>query len=156
MELASRVESRTRVPNAGRPVLLATLGVPFDPHASAFAVDAAVESGQPLVVANVVQLPPLAMSVRMGYDQLPEMPEEASALRAPAQLAHALGVHVERLRVRSPRPIEALIELAAECSPGLLVFGPDQRRLKRRVYRKAAKAVRERASCLVWLGSSEQ
>jgi hypothetical protein len=33
----------------------------------------------------------------------------------------------------------------------MLVFGPDRTRLKARVYRKAAKAVRERAACLVWL-----
>jgi len=132
-------------------VLLATLGVPFDPDASSFAVDAAVEAGQRLIVANVVELPPLAMSVNLGYDQLPERPEDEEAYRAPAALAHSLGVEVERLRVRSPRPVEALIQLAAERRPGLLVFGPDRSRLRRRVYRKAVKAVRERVTCLVWL-----
>jgi nucleotide-binding universal stress UspA family protein len=136
---------------AGRPVLLATLGVPFDPAAAAFAVDAAVEAGQPLVVANVVQLPPLGMSVAMGYDQLPDPPEEAEALRAPAELARSLGAEVERLRVRSPRPLEALLELTAERAPGLLVFGPDRTRIRDRTYRKAARALRQRASCLVWL-----
>lgn len=134
---------------SGRPVLLATLGVPFDPAASALAVDAAVEAGQPLLVVNAVELPPLAMSVRMGYDQLPDAEEEA--FRAPAELAHSLGVEVERLRVRSPRPVAGLLELVAERRPGLLVFGPDRSRLRMRAYRKAAKAVRERASCLVWL-----
>jgi hypothetical protein len=132
-------------------VLLATLGVPFDPAASAFAVDAAVEAGQPLVVANVVQLPPLGMSVAMGYDQLPDPPEEAEALRAPAELAHSLGAEVERLRVRSPRPVEALLQLVGERAPGLLVFGPDRTRIRGRVYRKAARVLRERVSCLVWL-----
>jgi hypothetical protein len=150
MEAASRVAEGVRAP-PGRPVLLATLGVPFDPDASAFAVDAAVEAGQPLIVANVVELPPLAMSVRLGYDQLPDTPEDAEAFRAPAALAHALGVEVERLRVRSPRPVEALLELAAERRPGVLVFGPDRERLKARIYRKAAKAIRDRATCLVWL-----
>jgi nucleotide-binding universal stress UspA family protein len=150
------VEAPTRidVERAGatrRPVVLATLGVPFDPEACRVAVDAAVEAGQPLVVVNVVELPPLAMSVRMGYDQLPDEPEDAEALRAPAALAHSLGVEVERLRVRSPRPVEALIELTAERRPGVLVFGPDRTRLRRRRYAKAAKAVRERAACLVWL-----
>jgi nucleotide-binding universal stress UspA family protein len=135
-----------------RPVLLATLGVPFDPAASAVAVDAAVETGQTLIVANVVELPPLAMSVRLGYDQLEDTPELAEALRAPAELARSLGVRVERLRVRSPRPVTALVELADERKPGLLVFGPDRAKLGRRSYRKAAKAVRERLSCLVWLG----
>lgn len=132
-------------------MLLATLGVPFDPAASAFAVDSAVEAGQPLVIANVVQLPPLGMSVAMGYDQLPDRPEEAEALRAPAELAHSLGAEVERLRVKSPRPLEALLQLAAERSPGLLVFGPDRRRIRGRTYRKAARALRQRASCLVWI-----
>jgi hypothetical protein len=137
--------------DAGRPVLLATLGVPFDPAASAFAVDAAVEAGEPLIVANVVQLPPLGMSVAMGYDQLPDRPREAEALRAPAELAHALGAEVERLRVKSPRPIEALLQLVSERTPGLLVFGPDRSRIRGRAYRKAASALRQRAACLVWL-----
>jgi nucleotide-binding universal stress UspA family protein len=136
-----------------RPVLLATLGVPFDAEASNFAVDAAVESGEPLLVVNVVELPPLGMSVAMGYDQLPDSPEQEEALRAPAVLAASLGVAVERLRVKSPRPVEALVQVAAERAPGLLVFGPDRSRLKPRAYRKAARAVRERAACLVWLAS---
>ena len=124
--------------------------MPFDPAASALAVDAAVESGQPLIVANVVELPPLAMSVRLGYDQLEDTPELTEALQAPAELARSLGVRVERLRVKSPRPITALVELAAERRPGLLVLGPDRTRLGRRLYGRAAKAVRERVSCLVW------
>ena len=140
-----------RIPTPARPVLLATLGVPFDPAASAFAVDAAVESGQPLIVVNAVELPPLGMSVTMGYDQLDDAPETAQALRAPGELAHSLGVRVERLRVKSPRPVIALLELVAELSPGLLVFGPDRFHLSNRRYRKAARAVRERAGCLVWL-----
>ena len=151
MELAARVGAHGRVAEPGRPVLLATLAVPFDPAASAFAVDAAVEAGQPLVVVNVVDLPPLGMSVAMRYDQLPEAPEEADALRAPAELACSLGVRVERLRVKSPRPVAALIELVAERAPGLLVFGPDRRRMRGRAYRRAARAVRESAGCLVWL-----
>jgi hypothetical protein len=151
VELASRVATGLGAGEAGRPVLLATLGVPFEPQASVFAVDAAVEAGQPLIVANVVELPPLGMSVALGYDQLPDAPEDAEALCAPAELAHSLGAEVERLRVRSPRPIEALVQLAAERTPGLLVFGPDRGRIKRRTYRKAAGALRRRATCLVWL-----
>ena len=151
MELAARVGTPRGVHEHGRPVLLATLGVPFEPAAAAFAVDSAVESGQPLVVVNVVELPPLGMSVAMHYDQLPETPEDAEALRAPAVLAVSLGVEVERLRVKSPRPLAALLEVVAERTPGLLVFGPERSQLGRRAYRKAAKAVRERAGCLVWL-----
>lgn len=152
MEVATRVAAGVG-PRTKRPVLLATLGVPFDPDASSFAVDAAVESGEPLLVVNVVELPPLGMSVAMGYDQLPDSPEQEEALRAPAALAASLGVPVERLRVKSPRPVEALVQVAAERAPGLLVFGPDRDRLKPRAYRKAARAVRERAACLVWLAS---
>ena len=150
MEAASRVAEGVRAPSS-RPVLLATMGVPFDPEAATFAVDAAVEAGQALIVVNVVELPPLTMSVRMGYDQLPETDADADAFRAPAVLAQSLGVRVERIRVRSLRPVEALLELTAERAPSLLVFGPDLARIKRRIYRKAAKAIRDRASCLVWL-----
>jgi hypothetical protein len=135
----------------GHPVLLATLGVPFDEEAAAVAVDAAVEAGQALIVANCVQLPPLPMSVVLGLDQIDD-PDEAAAIRAPAELAQALGVRVERLRVKSLRPVDALLELVGERRPGLLVFGPDRSKLGRRTYRKAVKAVREHARCLVWLG----
>jgi hypothetical protein len=134
-----------------QPVLLATLGVPLEPDASTFAVDAAVESAAPLIIANVVELPPLAMSVNMRYDQLEDEADLAAALRFPAALAHSLGVQVERIRVKSPRPIEALVELVSERCPSLLVFGPDRGKLRPRVYRRAARALRERASCLLWL-----
>jgi nucleotide-binding universal stress UspA family protein len=150
VEVATRVE-RDIGRRLKRPVLLATLGVPFDPDASSFAVDAAVESGEPLLVVNVVELPPLGMSVAMGYDQLPDSPEQEEALRAPAALAASLGVPVERLRVKSPRPVEALVQVAAERGPGLLVFGPDRVRLKPRLYRRAVKKIRAGVGCLVWL-----
>src|SRR5207247_10581680 len=55
----------------GRPVLLATLDVPFDHDAVVFAVDSAVEMGTRLIVANVVERPPLPLSAIMGYDDLP-------------------------------------------------------------------------------------
>jgi nucleotide-binding universal stress UspA family protein len=103
--------------------------VASDHRASEFAVDAAVEGGQPLIVANVVVLPPLPMSVRLGYDHLDDPPDIESALRAPVELANSLGVHVERLLVRSPRPISALLPRTAERRPGLLVLGADPARL---------------------------
>lgn len=134
------------------PVLLATLGVPFDPDGLCFALDAAVESGRPLVVANVVRLEPLPLSVLLGLDRL-ETAELADALLEPATLARSLGVEVERLRVRSPRPVAALIELVGEVRPGIVVFGPDRARLSQRAYRKAARKLREHAPCLVWLAS---
>ena len=153
MAAATRIRGRESTAAIGfrRPVLLATLGVSFAPEACAVAVDAAVESGCDLIIANIVELPPLPMSVRMGYDQLEETDEVAGSLRAPAELACSLGVRVERLRVRSPRPVAALLELVAERAAGLLVFGPDPKRLRRRTYRKAARAISDRAPCLVWL-----
>jgi hypothetical protein len=132
--------------------MLATLDVPFDDEASALAVDAAVEAGNALILVNLVEVLPLPGTI-LGYGDVDPSPEDAAALRAPAELAHSLGVRVERLRVRSPHPVDALIELVAERRPGLLVFGPDRARLRRRLYSKAAKAVRERAACLVWLSS---
>jgi hypothetical protein len=137
----------------GRPVLLATLRVPFDPAACELAVDAAVESGRPLLVVVLAQVEPLPLSVILGYDRLVTADEEA-AFAAPAGLAASLGVEVERLRVRSPRPVTALLELAAERAVGLLVFGPDLTRLSRRVYAKAARALQERSPCLVWLADA--
>jgi hypothetical protein len=145
-------ESGAPTEGARRGVLLATLGVPFDEAAAAIAVDSAVEAGRPLIVANLTRLEPLGLSLILGYDALEEFdPEVTASVRRPAQLARSLGVEVERLRVRSPRPVEALLDLVAERSPGMLVFGPDRRRLSRRRYRTAARTVVERAGCLVWL-----
>jgi hypothetical protein len=135
-----------------RPVLLATLGVPFDGQACAFAIDACLEAGEPLIVANAVELPPLPMSVRMGYDQLDD-PALAAALGAPVRLASSLGIPVEQVRLRSPRPLDALLELAAERRPGLFVFGPDRSRLRPRAYSRAARRLRERVPCLLWLAA---
>jgi Universal stress protein family len=136
----------------GRPVLLATLEVPFDAAACELAVDAAVEAGQPLLVVVLAELLPLPLSTMLGYDQVVS-PEDEAAFVAPAALAASLGVAVERLRVRSPRPVDALLELASERRPGLLVFGPDRELVPRRRYRKAARALSERAPCLVWIAS---
>jgi nucleotide-binding universal stress UspA family protein len=135
--------------SANRPVLLATLDVPFADDAIAFAVDSAVETGQPLIIVNVAEIPPTPWSL-LGYGYI-EREDLQDELRKPAELAQSLAVWVERLRVCSPHPIDALLELAAERNPGLLVFGPDWSRLKPRRYRRAAKKIRERATCLVWL-----
>src|SRR5262249_62317985 len=99
---------------------------------------------------RVGELPPHPMSVRLGHDHLDAPPEIDAALRAPVELASSLGVPVERLLVRSPRPIAALLQLTAERRPGLLVLGSDSERLSRRFFRRAWRAVREEAPCLVW------
>jgi nucleotide-binding universal stress UspA family protein len=132
-------------------VLLATFDVPFDEAASSFAVAAAVDSGRTLIVANVVELPPLPLSVRLGSDLLEYTPELAASLLRPVEQASALGVKVERLRVKSFRRVEALLEVASERHVRLLVLGPDRTKVSRRLFNKAAAAVRERLDCLVWL-----
>ncbi len=135
----------------GRPILLATLDVPFDHEAVVFAVDAAAEMGERLIVANVVERPPLPLSTMLGYEDLPYPPEMAQSLAEPVRLARSLGVEVIRLRVKSFHPIPALLEVAAEQDPGLLVFGPDRRRIARLRYWRAARAIRSTVTTLVWL-----
>ncbi len=142
-------EDTTLLPDGRRPVLLATLDVPFDEEAMAFAVDAAVENGQPLVVVNAAQILPATWAL-LGYGYI-ERDDLQQELLKPAQLAHSLAVHVERLRVCSPHPVDALLELVSERDPGLLVFGPDRARLRSWTYARAAKRIRKRASCLVWM-----
>ena len=159
-----RTATRTRRPRttergraSGRPVVLATLGVPFDEEAAIFAVDSAVESGSSLIVVNVTQLQPLSLSVRMGYDALEEFtPEVSESVRRPAELARSLGVPVERLRIRTPRPTRALLDLVAERRAGLLVFGPDRTRLPKHRYRYAVRKIRAATDCLVWIPQQEQ
>jgi nucleotide-binding universal stress UspA family protein len=134
--------------------VLATLGVPFDPGASAVAVDSAVEAGQPLLLLNCVEMV-LGPNAMMGLSWEVEDDADAVALAEPARLAASLGVDVRRLRVCSPHPVDALVEVVAEHDPALLVFGPDRARLRPRRYRKAAKAVRERCACLLWLDEEQ-
>ena len=109
--------------SGGRPVLLATLDVPFSEEATAFAIDAAVENGQPLILLNVAEVLPTAYSL-LGYGYV-ERDDLQDALRKPVELARSLAVEVERLRVCSPHPVDALLEVVAEREPGLLVFGPE-------------------------------
>ena len=135
----------------GRPVVLATMGVPFEPAAVELAVDTAVESGQPLVVVNVVEMILTPQALLFGSSWELAGDDDARALAETAQLAASLGVRVERLRVCSPHPVDALVEVAGERGAGMLVFGPDRSRLRARRYRRAAKAIRERVTCLVWL-----
>jgi hypothetical protein len=127
------------------------MGVEFDPNAADFAVEAAIESGLALIVANVMALEVVPISTMLGYSGvLGDPPELAAALKAPAARAYALGVAVERVRIRTPHRIDALLEFVSERDASLLVFGPDPRRLRRRLHRKACRAVRDRAQCLVW------
>lgn len=143
-------EQAAHAGRGGRPVLLATIDAPFDEDAATFAVESALECGQPLIVANVLQIPLGPLCVAMGYGTLDPSDEDAANLRAPAELAHSLGVTLERLRVLSPHPIDALLELVTERKPGLLVFAPDRAAVKPRTYRRNTKKITAKVSCLVW------
>jgi hypothetical protein len=44
-----------------------------------------------------------------------------------------------------------MLETIAEEDPGLFVFGPDRSKVGRLRYRLAARAIRSRASTLIWL-----
>jgi nucleotide-binding universal stress UspA family protein len=148
-------------PCAGRgrrrsgPVMLATFqSAPFAADAARFAVDAAIEAACALLVVNVVEYVPGGRLVR--YDPPLDPPAVAQALLAPAELAHGFGVRVERLRVRSPRPFAALLELVAERRPALVAFGPDRAALRRfrqpsrRRYRMLLEALERDVPCLLW------
>ncbi len=135
----------------GRPVLLATLDVPFDHEAVAFAVDTAAELGERLIIANVVERPALPLSTMLGYEDLPYPPAMAESLAEPMRRALSRGVDVTRLRVKSMHPIPALLETVAEQDPGVFVFGPDRRRMMRVRYWRAAKAIRAKVGTLVWM-----
>ena len=145
------IEQATHAGRRGRPVLLATIDAPFDEQAATFAVESALECGQPLIVANVLEIPLAPLCVAMGYGPLEPSEEAAANLRAPAELAHSLGVALERLRILSPHPIDALLEVVKERRPSLLVFAPDRTAVKPRSYRRAAKKIATKAPCLVWL-----
>lgn len=131
--------------------MLATLDVPFDHDAVVFAVDSAVELGERLIVANVVERPPLPLSTMLGYEDLPYPPQIAESLAEPVRLARSLGVDVTRLRVKSLHPVPALLETVAEQDPAILVFGPDRRMIPRLRYWRATRAVRARVTTLVWI-----
>jgi nucleotide-binding universal stress UspA family protein len=135
-----------------RPVLLGTLSVRVDASAERMAIDTALELGARLILANMLALPPYPLTVTIAreYATLPHE-EDLDAVRATAARAAALGIPTELLRVSSPRPVTALIELAQEREAGLLVFGPDRSRISGRRFRAAAKAVRRDAPCLVWV-----
>ena len=136
--------------SAGRPVLLATLDAPLLAEASEMAVETALESGQPLLVVNAVETALTRWTLTFGHDYIAP-PGVEESLSAPAELANGLGVQVERIRLRSPRPVDALLELAAERGVGLFVLGADPNSMRRRRYRRSAKKIVERSPCLVWV-----
>jgi len=135
-----------------RPVLLATLAVRVDREAERIAVASALETGVKLILASMIAMPryPLTVMLARDYATLPHE-EDLDAVRATANRSASLGIATELLRVSSPRPLKALIELVRERDPGLLVFGPDRSRTPRWRFWQAARMVRRDAPCLVWI-----
>jgi hypothetical protein len=155
-EVGDRRRTATPPPAAtrrARPVVLGTLSVAIDPSAEEMAISSALEAGVPLVVANMLALPPYPATLMLAGASLATLPHEEALddVRATAHRAADLGIRTELLRITTRRPVRALLELAAEREAGLLVFGPDLGRTRRRRFRAAARQVRRDAGCLVWI-----
>lgn len=144
--------SSERVARAQRPVVLATLSVRVDPSAERMAFDSALDAHARLIIANMILLPlyPSTMILAREYLTLPHE-EDLDAVRATARRAAERGIDTELLRISSPRPFAALMELIRERRAGLLVLGPDVSRTPRWKFRRTARRVREQADCLVWI-----
>jgi nucleotide-binding universal stress UspA family protein len=138
---------------AAGPVVLATLSSGVDPAAERVAIESALDACVPLIVVNVVELPPCPRALAMGGPRALAFPheEDYEAVRATAERAAKFGLRVEHLRVSSPRPARALVEIAKERAAGLLVLGPKKGRVSRWRFRRAARMVRRSVSCLVWI-----
>ncbi len=140
-----------------RPVILATLSVRVSAAAERMAIDSALEAGSPLIIANMLPLRPYATTIMLlgpGAATLPAE-EDLDAVRATAHRAAELGLKTQLLRISTPRPVQAILELLSEQRAGLLVFGPDPARIGSRRLRKAAKRLRKEAPCLVWIGETD-
>jgi hypothetical protein len=138
---------------SGRPVVLGTLSCRIDPTAERMAIESALEADSPLLVTNAVHLPNYPTTLMLIGPDAATLPheEDLDAVRATAERAVALGIRTEHLRVSSKRPVKALLEVARDQRAGLLVFGPDRTRFPARRFRRAAREIRKRATCLVWI-----
>jgi nucleotide-binding universal stress UspA family protein len=106
------------------------------------AVETALETGAPLIVANLFWLPPTVATVLRG---------DLEAVRETAVRAAARGIRTELVvKVCGFGPARGLVRLAREREAGLVVLGPDRRRTGRRRLGRAARVVCERLDCLVW------
>jgi hypothetical protein len=155
-ELRDRRDDSAGIPaqrTRARPVVLATMAVRVDPSAERMAIDSAIEAGVPLVVVNLVPLPPYVRTLVLVGPEGTTFPheEDLDAVRATARRAADLGVKTELLRVRTRHAVKALLEVLHERDAGLLVFGPDLGMVGRLRFRAAARKVRREADCLVWI-----
>ena len=133
--------------------MLGTLASRVTAEAERVAFDSALETRSPLIVANMLKLPPFPTTIILlgpGAATLPHE-EDLDAVRATAARAAELGLKTELLRISTPRPVKALLELLTERRAGLLVFGPDPERVGARRLRSASRTLAREAPCLVWI-----
>jgi nucleotide-binding universal stress UspA family protein len=133
------------------PVMLATLSSRIEADAERLAIESAVENGVPLLVVNVMPMPACPRALVLGGPSALTFPheEDLEAVRATANRAASWGLKVEHLRVTSPRPAKALVQIANERGAGLLVLGPKRKGIFR--FWRAAREVIRNANCLVWV-----
>lgn len=137
-------------------MVLGTLSARVDPAAERMAIDSAVDAGVPLLVVNVIPMPPCPRALMLGGPEAVSFPveEHYEAVRRTAERAAAFGIRVEHLRVITPRPAKALVQVANERGAGLLVLGPKRGRVSRWRFRRAAREVRRHAACLVFIAGN--
>jgi hypothetical protein len=142
--------------SAAGPVVLGTLSSRVEPEAERIAIESALDANVRLLVVNVMPLPLCPRALLLGGPQAVNLPheEDYEAVRATAERAASRGIRVEHLRVTSPHPIRALVELVNERRAGLLVLGPKRDRVSRRHFKRAARAVRRGTACLVWIAGA--
>jgi hypothetical protein len=155
-QLRDRREDHAELPAErirARPVVLATLAVRVHPSAERMAIDSAIEAGVPLLIVNLIPLPPYPRTLVLVGPEATTFPheEDLDAVRETAARAADLGVPTELLRVRTRHAVRALLEILHERDAGLLVFGPHLGMVGRLRFRRAASRVRREADCLVWV-----
>jgi hypothetical protein len=145
-------ETRHRA-HRSRPIVLGTLSVRFDPDAERIAVETALGTRAQLLVTNVVRLKPCPFTMALLGPSAATLPheEDLEPVRATAHRAADLGIPTKLLRVTSGHPVRALLEIVEDSDAGLLVFGPDPHRMRRRSFDRAVAEISERAPCLLWI-----
>ena len=112
--MSPSLRSRSRVPDAPfvadgsrhRPVVLATLAVPFEAEAARIAIQAAMEGSVKLIVVDAVEMPLWPQSMAMRYAELEEADDREAIRRLVAQtaaLASTSSISASAARARSRR-----------------------------------------------------